>query len=71
MFSLNSTSSSSISIELFCGNIAQHMGVAKTNKVPHIAVCKGRLILGNLVRTPRFSREFMSIGGSTEVGCLD
>lgn len=39
--------------------------MAKINKVPHSAVWSGKLIPGNLLRTPLFSRLFIKIGGIT------
>lgn len=55
-----------IGSELFCGKIAQHIGVAKINNVPHRAVWIGKLMAGYFLRIPRFSRLFMIMGGITK-----
>ncbi|KAG9509919.1 Sodium/myo-inositol cotransporter, partial [Fragariocoptes setiger] len=55
-------------IWLRCGNNAQHIGVANTKKKPHSAVCRGKLTKGNLRKTPRFSRLFITMGVSNIPG---
>lgn len=60
-------SGSSLSTDMadFCGNKAQHIGVANVKQMPHKRTCKGAPTIGYRASTPLRSRRSIRIGGNT------